>query len=362
MAKDYYKLLGVSRDASNEEIKKAYRKLAHQHHPDKAGGNEAKFKEINEAYQILSNSEKKAQYDQFGTTFDGQGGPGFSGSYGGGAGFGGFGFNPNDFSGFAGGDFGDIFETIFEQFGGKKQKRARRGADMEAEEILSLKEAFSGVDRVLKFRTHIVCTKCNGAGFDESKGFSTCKKCAGKGEIREERRTVLGNFAQVVVCADCSGNGKIPNSICVLCSGKGRVESAKEVKFSIAAGIEDGQVIKIRSGGEAGEKGAESGDLYVRIRVKSDAKFIRKNDDIFTKHEIKISDALLQRKIKIEDVSGESFEFSVPEDFDLSEPLKIKGRGMPKFGSSVRGDFYIRLSVKTPKKLSKQAKEALEGL
>lgn len=363
MAKDYYSILGVSRSASDEDIKKAYRKLAHQHHPDKQGGDEKKFKEINEAYQVLSNKEKRAQYDQFGTTFDNA-----QGSAGGFSGFGGF--NPNDFQnwnfqgGFGGNDFGDIFETIFEQFGGegKKRKTDHRGNDIETEDTLSLEEVFRGVDRVIKFKTHMACVKCNGAGHDAAKGFGTCTKCKGKGELRVERRTMFGNFSQIAVCDECNGSGKIPNAVCSACGGSGRVLDVKEIKFSVTPGIEDGQILQVRGGGEVGERGARSGDLFVRIRVKPHAVFSRKKDDLFMKKEISVTDALLSKKITAEDIGGEKFQFSVPEDFDMNEPLKIRGRGMLKFGSSSRGDLYIKFSIKTPKKLSKKARESLEEL
>lgn len=363
MPKDYYKILGVDRNASEEDIKRAFRKLAHEYHPDTSRGDEKKFKEINEAYQVLSNKEKRAQYDRFGTTFDGaQYGQGTSG-------FSGFGFTPNDFQqwdfgGFEGGDFGDIFETIFSRFGGGSRPRTadRRGANVEAEEILTLEEAFRGVERSVKFKTHISCPKCSGAGYDAAKGFSTCSRCKGKGEIRTERRTIFGNFSQVVVCEACNGSGKTPNSVCSFCKGKGRILDTKEVKFSIAPGIEDGQILQIKGGGEAGERNAAAGDLFVRIRVRPHGTFSRKKDDLFMRKTISAVDALLGKRLSGKDIGGEEFHYAIPEDFDLSEPLIIKGRGMPKFGSSSRGDLFIRFSVRTPKKLSKKAKELLEEL
>lgn len=365
MAKDYYKILGVSRDASEENIKKAFRKLAHEHHPDKSSGDEKKFKEINEAYQVLSNKEKRAQYDRFGTTFDGA-------QHGGGAGgFSGFGgFDPNNFqswnfSGFDGaGDFGDIFETIFDQFGGGGRRRAteRHGMNMETEETLTLEEAFRGVERTIQFKTNITCTKCSGAGYDASKGFSSCSSCSGKGEKRVERRTVFGNFSQVMVCESCNGSGKMPNSTCATCKGKGRVPETKEVKFSIAPGIDDGQTLQIKGGGEAGEKGARGGDLFVHIRVKPHNIFSRRKNDLYMKRDVSATEALLGKKLTAKDIGGEEFHYSIPENFDLTEPLRVKGRGMPLFGSSSRGDLFVHFSVKTPKKLSKKAKELLEEL
>ncbi len=366
MAKDYYSILGVARGASEDEIKKAYRKLAHQHHPDKAGGDEKKFKEINEAYQVLSHKEKRAQYDQFGATFD-QGQPG------GGGGFSGFGgFNPSDFQnwnfqgGFQGGDFGDIFETIFEQFGGgnagRKRQTYQQGSDIETEIDLTLEEAFFGIKRDMRFKTHIVCKECGGVGHDAAKGFSQCTRCNGKGEIRVEKKTFFGNFAQVNTCDVCFGRGQTPNKICGTCKGTGRITDMKEVKVDIAPGVEEGQVVKIKGGGEAGERGGGSGDLYVHIHVKPNPVFKRKKNDLYITKEIKIADALLGKKIKIRDINGTDFDFSIPVDFGFDAPFRVSGRGMPYLGSSSRGDLYVHFSLKMPKKLSKKAKELLEEL
>ncbi len=368
MSKDFYSILGVARGASEEEIKKAYRKLAHQYHPDKAGGDEKKFKEINEAYQVLSNKEKRAQYDQFGTTFSSQGGSAYGGD---GSPFGFGGFNQNDFqnwnfqSGFEGGDFGDIFETIFEQFGGgggRKRQTYKHGSDIETRIELTLEEAFFGKKHELGFKTYVACKDCGGVGHDASRGFSTCAKCNGKGEIRVEKKTFFGNFAQVKACDTCSGRGQIPNKICSTCKGVGRVADIKEVTVDIAPGVEDGQVVKIKGGGEAGERGGGSGDLYVNIRIKPHAVFKRKKSDLYINKEIKIVDAILGKKIKMQEINGTIFEFSVPPDFNFDGPFKVSGRGMPHLGSPSRGDLYIHFSLKMPKKLSKKAKELLEEL
>jgi len=365
MTKNYYDILGVKKDASQDEIKKAFRKLAHQYHPDKSTGDESKFKEINEAYQVLSNVEKRKQYDQFGRVFEG-------GVPGGGAGFGGF--NPADFQnwgdGFNGnfsqGDFGDIFETIFQNFGGgssgTRRKTYRAGSDIEYVEMLTLEEVFAGVKKNVTFRTQISCGSCGGLGYDEKKGFSTCAKCGGKGEIRVERKTFFGNFSQVTACDECSGRGEIPKEKCKECGGKGRIAGTKDVHIEIAPGIEDGQIMKIKGGGEAGERGGGSGDLYVIIRVKPHETFQREKSDLFIKKEIKITDALLEKEISMKDISGENITFKVPAGFGFDKPLKITGKGMPYFGSSSRGDLYISITLKTPKKLSRKAKEILEKL
>lgn len=362
---DYYKVLGVPKGATEDEIKKAYRKLAHQYHPDKQGGDEAKFKRINEAYQVLSNDEKRAQYDRFGRTFDGAAGAGPQGQ-----GFSGFGFDPNDFrnanfgGGFDPGDFGDIFETIFEQFGGAPRRRATyaHGSDVESRVELSLEEAFRGVRRSFRFNTFVACDKCGGVGFDAAKGFSKCAVCGGKGEVREDRRTFFGNFSQVKACDACFGKGEVPNAVCPACKGRGRVTGTREVNVDIAPGIEDGQVIKLAGSGEAGERGSGAGDFYVVVAVRKHPVFERRKEDLFMRKEVKVTAALLGEKLSEKDLGGEAFAFSVPAGFDFNEKLKVSGRGMPRFGSKSRGDLYITLSAKTPKKLSAKAKKLLEEL
>jgi molecular chaperone DnaJ len=367
MSKDFYKILGVQKDASEEEIKKAFRKLAHAHHPDKKGGNEAKFKEVNEAYQVLSNKEKRSQYDQFGQTFE-------NGMPGGGAGFPG-GFRWEDFAGaqggqgfnvnFDGGDFGDIFESIFEQFGGRPRKTYARGGDLEAHEELTLEEAFTGVKRQLKVRTYIPCGTCAGQGYDAEKGLSKCTTCGGQGKVREERRTFFGNFSQVTACPTCEGRGEVPKAPCAACGGKGRVMGTREVEVALAAGVEDGQVVKLAGQGEAGERGAGSGDLYIAVRVKPHKTFERAKADLYMKYETRLTDALLSKEIHLKDIAGEEFAVRIPEGFSVTEKFKVSGRGMPRFGSfgmQSRGDLYILFDLKTPKHLSSKAKKALEEL
>lgn len=363
MAKDYYEILGVPRGASEEEIKKSYRRLAHKYHPDKAGGNEHKFKELNEAYQVLSSREKRAQYDRFGSAFESGGFPGAHAGAGG--------FDPSNFSGSWGsesGDFGDIFETIFEQFGGRGRSREtyRRGSDIEIQEELTLEEAFSGIKRTIKFSTFISCETCNGAGNFPKEGFSNCSTCNGKGEVKVDQRTFFGNFSQIKTCQNCFGKGKIPKKICGKCGGRGRVKDKREVSIEFAPGIENGQIIKVRGAGEAGERAAGVGDLYIIVKVKQHSVFERKGSDLFMKKEIKITDALLGKPIEILDVNKEKFTFTVPPGFNFETPLKVSGHGMPRFGGVFvggnKGDLYIRLLFETPKKLSKKAKELIENL
>ncbi len=367
--RDYYEILGVKKNASEEEIKKAYRRLAHKYHPDKGGGDEAKFKEINEAYQVLGNKEKRVQYDRFGRAFSAQGGP--ASGWEAGPFPGGFsGFDPSQFArewNFGGAnfeDFGDIFETIFSGFGGRSRAREtyHRGADIEVAETLALEEVFHGAHRTLAFETHVSCKECGGVGHFPKEGFSKCSMCNGKGEVRVEQRTFFGNFAQVKACEICFGKGEVPKKTCNICKGNGRVRGRREIKVEFAAGIEDEQIIKIKGAGETGARGGGVGDLYVVVKVRQHATFERKRADLHAKREVKITDALLGRSFKMKDVSGEEFSFAVPPGFDFDEPLKISGRGMPRFGGFGRGDLYVKLSVKTPKRVSAKAKKLLEEL
>lgn len=356
MAKDFYKTLGVERGASEEELKKQYRKLAHEYHPDHAGGNEAKFKEINEAYQVLSSKEKRAQYDQFGQTFEGGGG-GFRGNP-----FAGFGFDidPSQFEGFSGG-LGDIFETIFG--GGTRQRKTyHRGADLELVHQMTLEESYQGTVAHLKFKTVLSCDDCKGVGHFPDAGFSTCAVCDGKGEVREARNTFFGNFSKVHACTKCFGTGKVSKKICLSCSGNGRVVGDRTIDVNIAAGIGDGQIIKVTNVGEAGERGASAGDLYVRIRVKQHKVFERRGDDLVMSQEISLLDILLGKAIPVTTLGGKNIDVEIPEGTSLSKPIKVSGEGMPRFGLYGKGNLYIVLDIKKPKHMSAASKKLLEEL
>jgi molecular chaperone DnaJ len=355
---DYYELLGVKKGATEEEIKKAYRKLAHQHHPDKAGGDEKKFKEINEAYQVLSNAEKRAQYDRFGKNFSG-GGPG-SGQPGG------FGFDINmdgmDFGGM--GDIGDIFETMFGggMGGGRRRKTYTSGSDLQITQDITLEEAFTGAHKELKFKTFDVCSTCSGLGHDAKEGVKTCQTCNGRGEVKEVRKTFFGAFQQVKPCTKCNGRGEIPNKACETCKGAGRVSATRTLSIDIMAGITDGQLIKVSGAGEAGEQGSQSGDLYVQVRVAPHKVFSRVNQDLFVKKEITLIEALLGKKIDVPLVGGGVLSTEIPRGFNLNEKLRIAGKGMPKFSGHSQGDLFVEFVVKTPKKISSQLKKLLEEL
>jgi len=360
---DYYKILGVTRGASEAEIKKAYRRLAHKYHPDKPGGDESKFKKINEAYQVLSNKEKRAQYDRFGRVFSAEESGSAYGS--GGESFGGFpGFNWDfDFNEDLF-DLGDVFQEVFGRvWGSPRRQTYTAGSDIELKEEITLEEAFHGTKKKIIFSTNLPCKDCGGLGYDKTKGLKTCSTCQGRGEIREQKKTFFGNFAQIKVCPACFGRGEAPNKPCSLCRGTGRVAGEREVVVNVSPGVEDGQLVKISEAGEAGERGGKSGDLYVVIGIKPHPVFSRVKSDLFMTVEVRLTDALLGRAIKLKDISGEYFTVAVPAGFDFNEKLRVPERGMPVFGTpQKRGDLYISFKLKTPKRLSPRAKRLLEDL
>lgn len=354
--KDYYKILGINKNASDDDIKQAYRKLAHQYHPDRPTGDEGKFKEINEAYQILSNQEKRSQYDRFGQTSDGAGFNPFGGQNGSWE-FGFEGFNPEDL-----GNMGDLFDTFFEGLGMKRRKTYYRGSDLEIGLEVSLEEAFQGAEKAIVFNTFMPCDECKGVGHFADAGFTNCSTCGGQGEIRETRSSFFGNFSQIRRCTKCLGNGQIPNKVCAACSSKGRVKSQKTAKITLTAGVRNGQIIKVAGAGEAGEQGAAAGDLYIRLATKPHPAFSVKDNDLIMEKEISILDAVAGNKIKINTISGQEIDVEIPSQSNLNQELKIPGEGMPHFGKRKRGDLYIKLNVKTPKKLSHKAKRLLDDL
>lgn len=350
---DYYKILGLRRNASKEEIKRAYRLLAHKFHPDKKGGDEEQFKKINEAYQVLGNDEKRRQYDQFGRVFS-EGFPGRGGA----PGQGGFEWD-FDLGGIDDlGDLEEIFSAFFEGLGVRQKRRTyRRGGDVEVTIDVSLLEAQKGKVVDIVFNTYVVCETCKGAGHEPGVGMKACEYCDGRGEIRETRSTFFGNFARVAVCEKCKGAGKVPEEVCKTCGGAGRVKGKRDVSVEVRPGVQDGQIIKVAGMGEAGEHQAGMGDLYVRIHVKPNSVFERRGNDLYRVVPVKITDVLLGRSVKVGTLDGRMVELEVPRGFHLSETLRIKGEGMPP-----DGDMVVKLRVETPKRLSAKAKKLLEDL
>ncbi len=355
--KYYYKILGIEKSASEEEIKKAYRKLAHQYHPDKAGGDEKKFKEISEAYQVLSDKAKRAQYDRFGTAepFPGFSAGGTQGPF--------QGFDFGNFSAQYGdmGDLSDIFETFFEGMGVRPRRPTyERGADLETIQDITLEEAFRGVTKDLLVETSVHCEKCKGQGGDPAAGSKICETCNGQGEIKEHQRTFFGNISQVKTCTNCHGTGKIPNKMCSVCHGSGRVQGNRRVQVEILPGIQDNQIIKIKGAGEAGERAMPVGDLYIRVRIKPHSVFERRSDDLVVQKELLVLDLLLGKKLEVSTISGGKIHVEIPAHFNLKEDLRIPSEGMPHFGSFGRGDLLVSFIIKAPKKVSAKVKKLLE--
>lgn len=362
MSNNYYDILGVSKGASDEEIKKAYRKLAHQYHPDKTGGDETKFKEINEAYQVLSDKAKRQQYDQFGQTFN---------QAGGGQGFGGFDFSGFDFSNFTQGqggqgfsfdfggeDLGDIFSGVF---GGGRGRRKKRGQDIQIDLEISFEEMVKGMTREVNLYRTVKCSHCSGKGGEPGAGKKTCPECHGAGQVRKVRRSFLGNFEQIVVCPKCSGEGEIFEKKCAKCGGDGRAKEESQISIQIPAGIQDGQAISLRGQGEAGEKGASAGDLYVSIHVQKHPKFTRKNLDITSTEYIPFSMAVMGGKIEVETIDG-NLVLKIPAGTQSGEIFRVKEKGVPELNGRGVGNHLIKIVVRTPKNLSRRQKELIGEL
>lgn len=361
--KDYYEILGVSKGASSDEIKKAFYKLAHKHHPDK-GGDEKKFKEINEAYQTLSDDKKKAQYDKFGTTFDGAAGQG------GGANHGGFGPQWAWGTGSQGADFdfsdmGDVLEEMF-GFGGAgrrgKKKDIKRGKDLEVNLEIPLEDVLKGKEKEFSLYKNINCARCRGTGAEPGTKVKECFSCRGTGRVQQIHKTFLGSFTQYATCPECQGEGYRPEKPCNVCRGEGRVKGEEKIKVFISAGVDTNQVIKVEGGGEAGRKGGKAGDLYVRISVKKHHFFERKGDDLYVFVPISVTQAILGAEIEILTLAGTKILLQVPSGTESGKVLRISGKGVPRFSSYGTGDMYIELVIKTPKKITKRQKELLEEL
>ncbi len=375
MAQNYYGILGVSKGASDEEIKRAYRRLAHQHHPDKPGGDEKKFKEINEAYQTLSDKQKRGQYDQYGQTFEqaqSQGGGGFGG---GAQGFGGFAdmFRDGNFSAqggpasgweFGGEGFGDIFSDLFtggRSRGGRGGRRAKKGEDVAIDIELTLEEVFSGIEREINLYKRMICPSCKGSGAEVGSKVVNCATCKGSGEIRQTCRTILGSFAQISTCPDCGGAGKSVERKCRTCGGDGRVKETVPIKLNIPKGVEDGMTLTLQGAGEAGSKGSASGDLYVNVHIKPHKHFNRQNADIVYEAEINYTQAALGAKIDVPTIEGIAV-LTVPAGIESGKVIRMTGKGMPRMDSYGRGDQYVKIKIKTPKSLTRRQRELLEEL
>ncbi len=356
MTKNYYDTLGVKKDASKDEIKKAFYKLAAKYHPDKKDGDEAKFKEINEAYQTLSDDKKRKEYDTYGQTFNGQG------PFGNGSGFGGFGgFNQGDFQDmqFDFGDLGDIFGDMFG--GGFGGSRPKRGRDISLEIDVPFTEAVFGTERNVLISKVATCDTCSGKGARPGTKMKTCSTCNGQGKVHDVKRTFMGNFQTVNTCSACYGVGQVPEEKCSSCKGHGVLNKREEINIAVPAGISNGEMIRMTGMGEA-VQGGTTGDLYVKINVIPHKLWKREGNDLVITHEIKLTDALLGAKHSIVGLDGD-ISFEITEGASTGEVLRVKGRGVPHLHEKgKRGDVLIKLHIRMPKKLSKKAVAFIEGL
>ena len=354
--RDYYEVLGVSKSASADEIKKAFRKAAVKHHPDKEGGDETKFKEVNEAYEVLKDQQKRQRYDQFGHA-------GVGGSSGGGAsggnpfeGFGGFGGQNVHFD-FGDGGLGDIFGQFF---GGGQQRSQgpRRGRDVETSITLTFEEAVFGVERELTLDMDDECSHCHGSTVEPGHDLKTCPTCGGSGQQTKVMNTIFGQIQQATICETCKGAGKVPEKVCSVCHGKGTERRKQDLIVKIPAGIDDGATIRLRERGEA-IGGGDRGDLYVHVRVKAHKHFTREGDIILSDEHVSMVDAALGTEINVATVDGD-IRMKIPAGTQSGTDFKLSSHGVPHLRSDARGPHIVTIVVDTPTKLTKQQKELLQ--
>ncbi len=360
MAKDFYQILGVPKTASKDEIKRAYRRLAHEYHPDKGGGEAQKFKEVNEAYEALSDDAKRAQYDRFGQTFDqagqGSGFGGFTGDFSQGFDFGGFSAgNGSTFSA----DFSDIFSDIF---GGGRKTRKPQGIDLEMNLDIEFLESVTGLEKKINLEKKDACQHCKGQGAEPGTEVITCPKCHGQGQIITHRRTILGNMQSAQTCDRCDGTGKIPEKPCRECVGAGIKRQTKTITINIPAGIDSGQRIRLTGEGEMGYRGTKPGDLYIQIRVKAHPEFIRDGFDIRSEIPISFYGATLGGETEVATVDGPVM-LKIPAGIQSGKILRLAGKGVPHLDHKTRrGDHLVTVRIVTPQKLTKKEKELLKTL
>ena len=349
MSDDYYDTLGVSKNASTDEIKKAYKKLAKKYHPDLNKDNpgaEVEFKKVNEAFSVLGNPQKRAQYDQFGKA-------GAQGGFGGGSGFSGFdGFDFGD-----GDSFSDIFESFF---GGRGRRRGpQRGSDLQYDVSISLEEAFKGIKKVLTIPKYDTCSRCNGTGAEDPSDVVTCHTCHGSGKVTQQQRTPFGVFQSTTTCPTCRGKGKIVKHACHVCGGSGKEKVEKKLEVKIPAGVDSGNQLRIGGEGEAGEFGAGNGDLYIRVFVEKHEIFERDGVNIYTTVPISFAQAALGAEVDVPTLNGAA-TIKIPAGTQSGTTFRMRGKGMPMLNSHSFGDEMVTVEIETPKKLSKRQQELLQ--
>lgn len=360
---DYYEILGVTKQASQDEIKKAFHKLAHKYHPDK-GGDEKKFKEINEAYQVLSDAKKRQQYDQFGSGFEQMAGGGGGNPFSGGGDFNWAWQNQNQNVDFE--DLGDVFENFFSFGGGggrrTSKKDIKKGKDIQVDLEISLEDTLRQTTRKITLEKLITCHRCSGKGAEPGTKLNECVMCRGAGQVQEVKRTILGSYTTFAVCPECKGEGTKPEKPCNVCKGEGRTKGREEIDIHIPAGIDSNQVIKLEGKGDAGKKNGKAGDLYARILIKKHPVFARKEDDLYLTEYIGFSQAVLGDEIEMPTLEGTKILLTIPPGTESGRILRISGKGIPHFDGYGRGNIYVELQINTPKKVSRKQKELLNEL
>jgi len=354
---DYYKILEIDKKTSPEEIKKAFRKKAHKYHPDKKGGDEKKFKEINEAYQILSDPQKKAQYDQFGANFNQAGGESTqSWNQQGDFDFGNVHFNMDD--------LGDVFSDIGSMFGfgNKRRQNSRVGSDLQITIEISFQESVFGIEKEIQLRKKVSCDKCHGNGAEPDSKIENCSNCQGSGRISKIQNTILGSMKIQSECPNCQGEGKTYSKKCSQCHGSGIMEKMDKIKIKIPAGIDDQGIIRLAGQGEAGEKGTSAGNLYIKIKINNNTEFVREGYDIKSNREINFVQASLGDKIDIKTVDDKKIKLKIPAGTQSETVFRLRNSGIPRLRSFGKGDHLIKIIVKIPESLTKKQKKILQEL
>ncbi|MBT3282549.1 molecular chaperone DnaJ [bacterium] len=356
MSKDYYQILGVEKKASADEVKKAFRKLAHKYHPDKGTGDEAKFKEISEAYGVLSNEKKRQEYDAYGRVFN-------EGGAGGGQGFGGFqGAQGFDFSGFAdqGFDMNDIFGGLGDIFGGgRRGQQQKRGRDISIDLEVPFKDAIFGTERKVLLTKVSQCKECHGSGGKVGTEMETCSNCNGKGKIHETKNSILGTITSVRGCDNCHSTGKVPKEKCKDCKGQGVARKEEEISIAIPAGVDNGEMIRLTGGGEA-VSGGVSGDLYIKLHISPDPVFRKEGNNLSMILNVKLTDALLGSTYTVATLDGD-IDIKIPAGVSFGEILRVSGKGVP-VSKSKRGDLLVKINITLPNKLSRGAKKLVDEM
>ena len=363
--RDYYEVLGVNKNATDDELKKAYRKLAKKYHPDANPDNkkeaEEKFKEVNEAYETLSDPQKRRMYDQFGADgpqgFGGGQGPFGQGGY--------YSYSSSGFNGFDDfGDLGDIFSSFFGGgFGGRsssrKQNGPRKGADLNLRMEITFEQAFSGVEKEITVTRDEICEHCHGTGAKPGTSVTKCTMCNGTGQVTQVQNTILGQMQTRRTCTACHGTGEVIKEPCEICHGRGTVRKQPRIKVKIPAGIDDNQTVVLRGEGEPGQKGGPKGDLYITVRIKKHSIFTRNGNNVMCEVPITITQATLGADLEIPMVDGTKVSYKIPDGTQTGTKFVIRNKGFKSVNSSSIGDFVFTVNVQTPKKLTKEQRELL---